>query len=148
LHLAGFTGALLLPAEERQLLEYGCGITAVVQRPTQRAEEVSSKEFRRARAGFEAKMRRYAPRAIAFLGKRAVCALLQQPDLEWGRLPTPFAGTLAWVLPNPSGLNRAFSLAALVTAYAELRSALAHVPSRAGPDVARQAGPSWRRQSR
>ena len=126
LHLAGFTGVRLLPGQERQLLEYGCGISAVVQRPTQRAAEVSSLEFRRARAGFEARMRRYAPRAIAFLGKRAVCAMLQEPDVEWGRLPTPFAGTMAWILPNPSGLNRAFSLAALVAAYTELRSALAH----------------------
>jgi TDG/mug DNA glycosylase family protein len=31
---------------------------------------------------------------------------------------------MAWILPNPSGLNRGFTLAALVTAYAELRMAL------------------------
>jgi hypothetical protein len=28
-----------------------------------------------------------------------------------------FAGTVAWILPNPSGLNRTFTLAALVKAY-------------------------------
>jgi TDG/mug DNA glycosylase family protein len=31
---------------------------------------------------------------------------------------------MAWIVPNPSGLNRGFTLDALVTAYAELREAL------------------------
>jgi double-stranded uracil-DNA glycosylase len=72
LHLAGFTDLRLQPQDERRLLEYGCGITAVVRRPTRKAAEVSPKEFKRARTGFEAKMRSYAPRSIAFLGKRAL----------------------------------------------------------------------------
>jgi TDG/mug DNA glycosylase family protein len=128
LHLAGFTDVRLQPQDERRLLEYGCGITAVVRRPTKRAAEVSSEEFREARLGFEAKMRRYAPRSIAFLGKRALSAMIGRPDLDWGRLPTEFAGTMAWLLPNPSGLNRGFARAALVSAYEELRIALAQSP--------------------
>ena len=124
LHLAGFTEVRLPAQEERRLLEYGCGITAVVRRPTRRADEVSTEEFRLARPEFEARMRRYAPRAIAFLGKRAVSAMIGRPSVEWGRLPADFAGTMAWVLPNPSGLNRSFTLDALVEAYSELRTAL------------------------
>jgi double-stranded uracil-DNA glycosylase len=124
LHLAGFTGRRLQPHEERHLLVYGCGITAVVDRPTRRADEITPAEFVAARRGFEAKIRRYAPRSIAFLGKRAVSAMLGQPQLPWGRLPGEFAGTMVWILPNPSGLNRSFTLGALVTAYAELHGAL------------------------
>ncbi len=71
LHLAGFTTVRLRPEEERRLLEFGCGITAVVSRPTRQANEVQADEFRQARSGFEAKMRCYAPRSIAFLGKRS-----------------------------------------------------------------------------
>ena len=125
LHLAGFTDVRLQPQDERRLLEYGCGITAIVRRPTRKAAEVSPKEFKRARTGFEAKMRRYAPRSIAFLGKRALSIMIGQPVLEWGRQPLAFAGTMAWVLPNPSGLNRSFTLDALVRAYSELRNELA-----------------------
>jgi TDG/mug DNA glycosylase family protein len=125
LHLAGFTPVQLRPEEERRLLDYRCGLTAVVSRPTSRAAEVSAAEFRQARVGFEARMRRYAPRSIAFLGKRALTTMIGQPDVGWGRFPTPFAGTMAWVLPNPSGLNRGFGLDALVDAYTELRVALA-----------------------
>ncbi len=69
-------------------------------------------------------MRRCQPRAIAFLGKRALSAMLSTRDVGWGRQPSGFAGTTAWVLPNPSGLNRGFSLDALVRAYAELRTAV------------------------
>ena len=71
LHLAGLTDVRLQPHEERRLLDYGCGLTAVVDRPTRRAIDVPPEEFRKARPGFEAKIWRYAPRSIAFLGKRA-----------------------------------------------------------------------------
>jgi TDG/mug DNA glycosylase family protein len=125
LHLAGFTDVRLQPQDERRLLEYGCGISAVVRRPTNRAAEVLPEEFIQARLGFEAKMQHYAPRSIAFLGKRALSAIIGRPDVDWGRFPTEFAGTMAWILPNPSGLNRGFTLDALVSAYAEFRIALA-----------------------
>ncbi len=123
LHLAGFTDRRLQPADERRLLDYRCGITAVV-RPTRKADEISAEEFRQARPGFESKMRQQAPRSVAFLGKRALSAMIGRPDIGWGRQRELFAGTMAWVLPNPSGLNRNFALGALVSAYTELRIAL------------------------
>ena len=85
LHLAGFTDFRLQPQDERRLLEYGCGITAVVGRPTKRADEVLPEEFLKARLGFETKIRRYAPRLIAFLGMRALSTMIGQPDVEWGQ---------------------------------------------------------------
>ncbi|MBS9535278.1 G/U mismatch-specific DNA glycosylase [Mycobacterium sp. M1] len=124
LHGAGFTDVCLQPCDERRLLEYGCGITTVVERATRKADDVSTDEFRSARPGFEAKIRKYRPRAIGFLGKRALTAMLGRSDIDWGRYPGGFAGTEAWVLPNPSGLNRNFTLDALIGAYAELRVAL------------------------
>lgn len=124
LQLAGFTDVRIEPHQERRLLDYGCGLTAVVDRPTRRATDVSADEFRTARPVFETKIRRYAPRSVAFLGKRAFVAMIGESDVGWRRYPAGFAGTVAWILPNPSGLNRAFSLAALVTAYSDLRTFL------------------------
>ena len=66
LHRAGFTDVPLQAHEERRLLDYGCGITAVVGRPTWRADEVSLEEFKAARAEFKAKIRRYAPARSLF----------------------------------------------------------------------------------
>src|SRR5580693_8111108 len=95
LHLAGFTDVRLQPRDERRLLEYRCGLTAVVGRPTRRAIDVPPNEFRKARPGLETKVRRYAPRSVAFLGKRAFLAMMDQPDVAWGRYPAGFAGTTA-----------------------------------------------------
>ena len=130
LHRAGFTSERLAPQDEQRLLDFGCGITAVVRRPTRRAEEIAADEYRQARRGFEARMRRYAPRALAFLGKSAFSAMMDQPQVAWGQQRTDVAGAMVWVLPNPSGLNRSFTIDALVRAYAELRLALQ-------PDAAR-----------
>jgi TDG/mug DNA glycosylase family protein len=124
LHGAGFTDVLLRPHDERRLLEYGYGITAVVDRATSKAADVSPQELMHARLGFEARMRRHAPRAVAFLGKRAFAMMMSLGSVEWGLQATRFAGTMTWVLPNPSGLNRSFGLDALVRSYAELRSAV------------------------
>lgn len=123
LHRSGFTDVRLRPDEEHRLPAYGCGITAVVTRPTPRASDVTAAEFRRAAPAFETKIRHYAPRAVAFLGKRALAAILSCPDLTWGRQPFDIAGAHAWLLPNPSGLNRNFTLDALVEAYAAVRQA-------------------------
>lgn len=125
LHLAGFTDVRLAAQDERRLLDYHCGITAIVRRPTSRARDVAPEEFRRARVSFESKMRRYAPRAIAFLGRNAFSIMIGQPEVAWGRQPETFVDAMAWVLPNPSGRNRSFTINALVRAYAELRMTLA-----------------------
>jgi double-stranded uracil-DNA glycosylase len=123
LHLAGFTDTQLRPADERELLRYGCGISAVVQRPTARADAVSAEEFRAARPSFEAKIRRFQPRVVAFLGKRALAAMTRT-DIRWGPQSLRIGPSQTWVLPNPSGLNRQFTLSALVEAYRELRTTL------------------------
>jgi TDG/mug DNA glycosylase family protein len=124
LHLAGFTDTQLRPEDEHQLLQFNCGITAVVARPTRQASEITVQEFRLARPIFEAKIRRYRPRATAFLGKPALSAMTGVSQIDWGPQPIAFAGTEAWVLPNPSGLNRRFTRDALVCAYSQLRLAL------------------------
>jgi TDG/mug DNA glycosylase family protein len=125
LFLSGFTDERLEARHERRLLDYHCGITVVVRRPTRRASDVPAQEFRRAKSEFEERMRRLAPLSIAFLGKSAFTAMTGVRDVPWGRQPTSFGGIATWILPNPSGLNRGFTLDALVRAYAEYRIALA-----------------------
>jgi TDG/mug DNA glycosylase family protein len=126
LHLAGFTDRRLRPEDERRLLDYRCGITAVVARATRRSADVSSAELRTARPALEATIRRYTPKMVAFLGKRGATAILGRPHVQWGAYQAGFVDTVAWVLPNPSGLNKTFTLHALVHAYAQPRAVLAH----------------------
>jgi double-stranded uracil-DNA glycosylase len=123
IHLAGFTPEQILPENDRTILRYGCGLTAVVERPTAAANELSAQEFAAAATQFEQKIARIAPRFVAFLGKAAYSALSGRREIAWGSQNAAFGGAAAWVLPNPSGRNRAFSLDQLVRAYRELYQA-------------------------
>jgi double-stranded uracil-DNA glycosylase len=123
LFLAGFTSRLFDPTDDRLLLTEDCGLTAVVARPTASADEVSVREFIAAAGALDRKIRAYKPRLVAFLGKKAYSAMVGRSTVEWGRQNEMFGTTGAWVLPNPSGRNRGFSLDELVLAYRELRAA-------------------------
>lgn len=124
IHLAGFTPEEILPENDHTILQSRCGLTTVVQRPTARADELSTQEFLAAAAQFEQKITHYAPRFVAFLGKAAYSALSGRREIAWGPQPTALGGAAVWVLPNPSGRNRAFSLDQLVDAYRQLRRAV------------------------
>jgi double-stranded uracil-DNA glycosylase len=117
IHLAGFTPEEILAQNDRTILQYGCGLTAVVDRPTARADQLTAQDFKDAAEHFEQKMARYAPRFVGFLGKAAYCALSGKRDVAWGAQPVRFGGATVWVLPNPSGRNRAFTLDQLAGAY-------------------------------
>lgn len=124
LHSAGFTPIQIAPERDASLLDYGLGVTSVVERPTAGVDDLARSEFVDAAAGFERWVRRYAPRHVAFLGKAAYAAMMDSRTVSWGRQVQPFGGAVAWVLPNPSGRNLSFSLDALVAAFRELRLAV------------------------
>lgn len=123
LHLAGFTPGEIAPEQDRTILDYGYGLTAVVKRATARADQLSPHEFTAAAEEFKQKIARHAPRFVAFLGKPAYAALSGQRDVAWGEQPGQLEGAAIWVLPNPSGRNRAFTLDGLVAAYRQLHLA-------------------------
>lgn len=120
LHLAGFTPHVVCAVDDHSLLQYGCGLTAVVERPTARADQLSADEFSAVAVGFKQKIARCAPRYVAFLGKAAYAGLSGRKQLQWGLQAETFAGAAVWILPNPSGRNLAFNLEQLAAAYREL----------------------------
>ncbi|MBZ6395654.1 MULTISPECIES: G/U mismatch-specific DNA glycosylase [Pantoea] len=123
IHLAGFTQQLLKPEEEQRLTETGCGITMLVERPTVQANELAPDELRDGGKRLIEKVLHYQPAALAILGKDAFRRAFQQSKVEWGKQPIAIGKTAVWVLPNPSGLNRA-SLDEMVEAYRQLHNAL------------------------
>lgn len=123
IHLAGFTERQLTPREEHHLLDTGCGITALVQRPTVTAAELTAAELRAGGAALQDKIQHYQPQALAVLGKQAFTQAFGVRRPVWGRQALCIGGCAVWVLPNPSGLNRA-TLESLVASYRELYLAL------------------------
>jgi TDG/mug DNA glycosylase family protein len=122
-HQAGFTRSQLAPEQWRRLQDDGCGITALVARPTVAASELSRDELRGGGAALKEKILRYQPRALAILGKQAFSSAFGVKNAPWGRQEMMLGKTEVWVLPNPSGLNRA-TLEQLTASYRELFLAL------------------------
>ena len=120
---SGFTPVLLSPSDERQLLELGLGITNLVSRATASADELSAGELRRGAERLEAKLRRFRPGAVAFLGLQAYRQAFARPKATVGLQPDTLAGTPVWLLPNPSGLQAHYQLPELVEAFTALRQA-------------------------
>lgn len=127
LHFAGFTDRQLEPAEAPLLLDYGCGLTSAVARPTVSAADLTRADYIAALPILERKIAKYRPRYLAFLGKPAACVFLNQRNLRLGLQPSAFGGSTVWVLPNPSGLNRAFNIDKLTDAFRELSAARAQI---------------------
>jgi TDG/mug DNA glycosylase family protein len=125
LHAAGFTPRILSPFEEADLATFGLGITNMVGRVTATAAELSTEELVAGARALEAKVRKYRPGCIAFLGLTSYRAAFGRPKAALGPLPEPFAGCRAWLLPNPSGLNAHHQPADLARLFGELREAVA-----------------------
>ena len=121
IHDAGLTPALLSPDRQAELLANGIGITNLVNRTTAKADELSADELRAGGQTLTAKVERYRPAKVAFLGVSTYRVAFGEPNAVVGRQHRQIGASEVWVLPNPSGLNAHYSLAALAAAYAELR---------------------------
>ena len=124
IHLAGFTPMQIDPEDDASVLSFGLGLTTAVERATASATELGDDEFVAGGLALRRKIERYAPRNVAFLGKAAFSAIAKKREVSWGRQPEAIAGAAIWILPNPSGRNRGFSLATLVESYGQLRREL------------------------
>jgi TDG/mug DNA glycosylase family protein len=124
LHAAGFTDRRLLPSEVGLLPHYGCGITNLVARTTARADELTDDELRAGRRRLQRKVRRYAPRWVAFVGLGAYRVAFNTPVATVGPQPDTICGARVWVLPNTSGLNANYSAADFAKQFRRLRRAV------------------------
>ncbi|MET7651694.1 MULTISPECIES: G/U mismatch-specific DNA glycosylase [unclassified Streptomyces] len=123
LHLSGFTPRLLEPAEQRELLSYGLGITNVVARATARADELTAREYQEGGRLLAEKVTRLKPRWLAVVGVTAYRAAFDDRKAAVGPQERVIGDTRVWVLPNPSGLNAHWTAATMAREFARLRVA-------------------------
>jgi TDG/mug DNA glycosylase family protein len=123
LHGSGFTPRLLSPYEDDSVVDFGIGITNVVDRPTRSAAELSAEELRAGMAALGRLVESYEPSVVAVVGLTAWRSGFERPDAGLGPQPDTVGGRPAWVLPNPSGLNAHYQLPVLIRLFGELRSA-------------------------
>jgi TDG/mug DNA glycosylase family protein len=130
LHRSGWTDRQLTAFEERELLGWGVGITNIVSRATAAADALAPEELVRGARSLRARIRRYRPRAVAFLGVGAYTTAFGHKSAKIGPQPEPLEGAALWVLPNPSGLNANYQLPDFVRLFRQLRAAVtSHAPA-------------------
>jgi TDG/mug DNA glycosylase family protein len=103
LHETGLTPRLLRAQEFRDLPRYGIGLTDV-------AKFASGPDSSLARSDFDpaavvAKVERYAPGILAFVGKRAARAVLGR-RVGYGPQGVTIGVSNVWVVPSTSGAAR------------------------------------------
>ena len=128
LHRGGFTDRLLSPEEDHRLIEFGCGLTNLVDEATARADELSAETLRDGAATLEGKVRRHRPGCVAFVGVTAYRTAFGKPHTSIGRQDATISDAMVWVLPSTSGLNAHYQLPELARLFGELRRAMPGTP--------------------
>lgn len=127
LHAGGFTTRLYSAFEGQLFLADGYGISNLVGRATAKADELDPEEFAAGATLLEAKVRRYKPLFVAFLGVSAYRTAFGRKDAAVGRQGETLHESAIWLLPSPSGLNAHYQLADLGRLFDDLRRETAGV---------------------
>ena len=101
----GLTPSRLRPEEFTTLPSHGIGLTDLAKKQSGTDDQVDASEFDV--DALRSKVRRFAPKALAFNGKRAGSAFYGR-SVTLGRQPEPVWETAVFVLPSTSGAARGY----------------------------------------
>lgn len=129
--------------DDDRLPEWGFGITNVVARATPGIDELKPEEYAAGRLRLRAKVRRYQPGVVAFIGITVYRAMFPEHrgPVSMGLQEERLGDTAVFVLPNTSGRNAHFSFDQMLTAFVSLRRHVEPNRPRASGRRARQRGP-------
>jgi TDG/mug DNA glycosylase family protein len=126
LHASGLTPVQLAPAESGRLVEFGIGLTSTVRRATAAAAELSASERRAGAQSVRDLVGDLRPEVVALLGLTLYPLFFPSPRSSGpGPKDVRLGGSQVFVLPNPSGRNRAYpGFEAKLVWYRELAALL------------------------
>lgn len=104
-HAVGLITEPLAPRDFRRLPEFGIGLTDLAKHHVGNDDELPTGAFDT--AALRHKIRRHAPRLLAFTSKNAAQAALGHA-VAYGPQACRWDTTALWVLPSPSGQARRF----------------------------------------
>lgn len=102
----GLTPYRLLPKQCPFLVKFQIGLTDLVKGRAGRDTVLSAQDFDV--EGFKAKIERFAPKAVAFNGKKAAEVFFGRKSVEYGRQDGRIGDTTLFVLPSTSGAARGY----------------------------------------
>ena len=122
LHGAGFTPRQLDPSEQGLLAGYGLGITNLVARATAQASELTRAELQAGGERLAALVTERQPRWVAVAGVTAYREAFVKKKAQVGPQAQTIGGSGLWIVPNPSGLNAHWPLAAIIAEFRRLHT--------------------------
>ena len=109
LHASGLTPVELEASQAHHLLDHGIGLTSTVRRATRAAADLPVRELRAGATRVERLVATHRPETVALLGLTLYPLFFPtRPAPGPGAKPHTIAGSRVFVLPNPSGRNRAY----------------------------------------
>ncbi len=116
---SGLVAERLRPEDDHRVLEFGLGLTDVVKRWSKSSSSLRAADYRRGIPQLMAKLRKAAPRVVAFNGKVAFERFSGRPA-RLGLQPQPFAAAKVFVLPSTSGRNGSLTRAGKLAYFRQL----------------------------
>lgn len=105
LYEVGLTPVRLAPADFRQVLDYGIGLTNLVKSKAGMDSVLRSPDFENATV--LRKMQQFQPRFLCFNGKRGAQEFLRRP-VAYGLQPETVGVTRLFVVPSTSGAAKRY----------------------------------------
>ncbi len=121
-------------ADDVRLPEWGIGMTNLIARPSPGIDVLEPAEYLEGWKILEAKIDRFRPEIVAFVGVtmyRALWRVLghaEPPAVAPGFQKATVHGARVFVLPNPSGRNAHFAYSEMLAAFRALRRAIGRLP--------------------
>lgn len=106
LHEIGLTPHVIEPQYFMMALEYGIGLTDLAKHTAGADNSLRVQDFDT--HALRWKIKRAAPLAVAFNGKRAANVFYGRRDIEVGRLNQPLGASAVFVLPSTSGMAKRY----------------------------------------
>ncbi len=112
--------------DDDRLPEWGYGITNIVARATPGIDELRPEEYAAGRSRLRAKVRRYQPDMVAFVGITVYRAMFPERSgpVVMGLQKDQLGEAAVFVLPNTSGRNAHFSFEQMLASFKALRDHL------------------------
>jgi TDG/mug DNA glycosylase family protein len=120
LHESGLVPEPIGWKDDARLPDWGLGITNLVPRATPGIDTIRPLEYADGLVVLRRKVRRWKPRAVAFVGVTLYRSIFKRPAstrVALGRQTELFEGVPVFVLPNPSGRNANFSYKEMLESF-------------------------------
>lgn len=108
--------------DDHRVLEFGIGLTNLVDRTSREASELSQAEMAAGAANLRQKLLHYRPRVICFNGMGIYAAFSGRKTVAPGLQPERLEDTLLFVVPSSSGRTAAYQRDAKLRYYRELKA--------------------------